>query len=292
MQKWNTLPRIYTSHYRWFKNGLLVGKFRNPRYEHLYRGLIIEDVKTEDAGNLTLHEKLPSKPSVAEVTSFNLKVPDTRLHLVGPNNITVYVSDRIALKVKAEHSGSSTWYFEDQMLQQSSKSVHYKFPFSSRYGFLFGSILEIHNIQRRHSGRYRLTYFVSGCQRHIDITVHVFLKDNTMSSSSLLLSKFIVSAKRIGKKMNTNTGKIIGIVALVIVVTSLVSIVAVSGLSLYEWCRKKKTQYSRMRRDDVGFFEAFFKRNKENDQYKRLGDLQNIQEVSDEEEHHGEINLN
>ena len=101
---------------------------------------------------------------------------DNRIHLLGHNHITAFVSDRVVLKIKAKHSGKAVWYFQDQILPSTSKSLHYKFPFVFRYGVLFGSILEIHNIQKRHSGRYRISYLVSGCQQHIDINVNVLTK--------------------------------------------------------------------------------------------------------------------
>lgn len=75
--------------------------------------------------------------------------------------------------MKAKDDGNCVWLFQNKRLLNSTSSKHFKFPDPLHYGIDNGTVLEIHRIQHRHSGLYKMTVDVDGCQNTVQIVVDV-----------------------------------------------------------------------------------------------------------------------
>jgi len=117
---------------------------------------------------------------------------DAALQGISPPKITAHINERVVLIVKAFQPGTAVWHFNGEILPFTNSSKHFRFPGCLHYGIAHGAVLQIRDIRLRHTGNYLLTYNVSGCIRHHEMSVEV-LKENEKGKFLFIINLFAIS---------------------------------------------------------------------------------------------------
>jgi len=137
--------------------------------------LMIKKLHPEDAG-IYAYRPSDTKDTNAICIDFELKVlrKELRAH---PNGFQTVENGNVQLKVEAFHTGTPEWYLNGKLLPSSENQVapskHYKYVNSRQYGYNYGSVLEIKNIQMRHKGDYKLKWIMDGVCKENSIKIDV-----------------------------------------------------------------------------------------------------------------------